>query len=164
MLTWLAINPTGRRLFLTSIVGGLFLKGMQPLAAQQGSDEAYVPKQSDRPEAIEGDEAGFIPIFDGQTLDGWEGDSTYWRVENDSLVGEITPQTVVRSNTFIIWQGCRPKDFETQARLSHHAGRQQRHQLPQRHHPRSGDAGEPVRNARLSVRSRREEAVFRQQL
>ena len=112
MLTWLAMNPTGRRLFLNSILGGLFLKGMRPLAAQQGSDEAYVPKQSDRPEAIEGDEAGFIPIFDGQTLDGWEGDPTYWRVENDSLVGEIAPQTVVRSNTFIIWRGGRPQDFE----------------------------------------------------
>ncbi len=85
---------------------------MRPLAAQQGSDVAYVPKQSDRPEPIEGDEAGFTPIFDGKTLDGWEGDPTNWRVETGSLVGEITPETVVRSNTFIIWRGGRPRDFE----------------------------------------------------
>ena len=65
-----------------------------------------------RPVAIEGDEAGFTPIFDGKTLDGWEGDSTYWRVENGSLVGEITPETVIRSNTFIVWRGGRPRDFE----------------------------------------------------
>jgi hypothetical protein len=27
-------------------------------------------------------------------------------------VGEITPATVIKSNTFIIWRGGRPKDFE----------------------------------------------------
>jgi hypothetical protein len=32
---------------------------------------------------------GFEKIFDGKTLNNWEGDSTYWRVENGNLVGEI---------------------------------------------------------------------------
>ena len=72
----------------------------------------YVPKQSDRPAPVEGDEPGFVPIFDGKTLEGWEGDPTYWRVENGAIVGEITPATVVKSNTFVIWRGGRPKDFE----------------------------------------------------
>jgi hypothetical protein len=106
------MKPTGRRPFLGSLFGGLLLGGTRPLAAQQGSAATYVPKQSDRPERIDGDEAGFATIFDGKTLEGWEGDSTYWRAENGSLVGEITPETVVRSNTFVIWQGGRPRDFE----------------------------------------------------
>ena len=72
----------------------------------------YVPKQSDRPEPVIGDEPGFTPIFDGLTLAGWEGDPTYWRVENGALVGEITPATVIKSNTFIVWRGGRPRDFE----------------------------------------------------
>jgi hypothetical protein len=72
----------------------------------------YTPKQSDRPEVLAGDEPGFRPIFDGVSLAGWEGDSAYWRVENGALVGEITPATVIKSNTFIIWRGGRPKDFE----------------------------------------------------
>ncbi len=72
----------------------------------------YVPKQSDRPAPADGDEAGFVPIFDGQSLKGWEGDPVYWRVENGAIVGEITPATIVKSNTFIIWRGGRPKDFE----------------------------------------------------
>ncbi len=59
-----------------------------------------------------GDEAGFQPIFDGKSLTGWEGDPKYWRVEDGVLVGEITPATVVKSNTFIIWRGGRPRDFE----------------------------------------------------
>jgi hypothetical protein len=85
--------------------------GLVLMAAQQPATP-YVPKQSDRPEALTGDEAGFQSIFDGKTLDGWEGDPTYWRVENGSLVGEITPATVIKSNTFIIWRGGRPRDFE----------------------------------------------------
>ena len=80
-----------------------------PRAQQQA---LYAPKQSDRPEAVSGDEPGFQPIFDGKTLSGWEGNPTYWRAENGTLVGEITPQTVIKSNTFIIWRGGTPKDFE----------------------------------------------------
>lgn len=78
------------------------------LAAQ----ERYVPKQSDRPEPAAGDEPGFRPLFDGKTLEGWEGNPKYWRVENGCLTGEITPETLLNSNTFIIWRGASPKDFE----------------------------------------------------
>lgn len=100
---------TRRRFLLGS---PLSVPVLRPLVAQQRSDPSYVPRQSDRPEWIEGDESGFEPIFNGRNLDGWEGDPTYWRVEDESLVGEITPDTVVRSNTFIVWRGGRPKDFE----------------------------------------------------
>lgn len=55
---------------------------------------------------------GFVSIFDGKALKGWIGDSTYWRVENGNLVGEITPATLLKRNTFIIWQGGQPADFE----------------------------------------------------
>ena len=55
---------------------------------------------------------GFVKIFDGKTLKGWEGDPTYWRVENGNLVGEITPATLLQTNSFIIWQGAKPTDFE----------------------------------------------------
>ena len=55
---------------------------------------------------------GFITIFDGKTLKGWKGDTAYWRVENGHLVGEITPATVLKTNSFIIWQGGELADFE----------------------------------------------------
>ena len=57
-------------------------------------------------------EEGFVRIFDGKTLNNWEGDSTYWRVENGNLVGEITPQTLLKTNSFIVWKGGEPADFE----------------------------------------------------
>ena len=55
---------------------------------------------------------GFVQIFDGKTLKGWEGDTNYWRVENGCLVGEITPEKILKTNSFIIWQGGEPQDFE----------------------------------------------------
>ena len=48
-------------------------------------------------------------------LNGWEGDPKYWRVEEGALVGEITPETIIKSNTFIIWKGGAPADFELKA-------------------------------------------------
>jgi hypothetical protein len=98
------MDRTGRRCFLISVTAGL--SGL-PLAGQ-----SYVPKQSDRPEPLSGEEPGFQSIFDGKTLNGWEGDPKYWRVSDGSMVGEITPETVIKSNTFIIWRGGTPGDFE----------------------------------------------------
>jgi hypothetical protein len=74
--------------------------------------EPFVPKQSDRPQFLEGDEPGFRPIFDGESLDGWEGDPKYWRAADGLMTGEITPETIIKSNTFIIWRGGAPEDFE----------------------------------------------------
>lgn len=58
------------------------------------------------------DESGFVQIFDGQTLNGWEGDPQYWRVEDGCLVGEITPTNLLKRNSFIIWRGGETRDFE----------------------------------------------------
>ena len=93
---------SSRRSFLGALAAA-------PLAAQ------YVPKQSDRPEPATGDEPGFRAIFDGKTLAGWEGDPKYWRVEDGTLVGEITPETIIKSNTFIVWKEGAPADFELKA-------------------------------------------------
>jgi 3-keto-disaccharide hydrolase len=103
------MDTTGRRHFLAMCMSGL--SGL-PLAAQQAGTTPYVPKQSDRPEVLTGDEPGFRPIFDGKTLNGWEGDPKYWRVAGGVMTGEITPETVIKSNTFLIWRGGSPKDFE----------------------------------------------------
>ncbi len=54
----------------------------------------------------------FVSIFDGKTLDNWKGDPTYWSVENGILVGRVTPETLLKTNTFLIWQGGELADFE----------------------------------------------------
>ena len=98
------MDTGGRRHFVSSLVGGL--AGQSLLSGQ------FVPKQSDRPKPLAGDEPGFSSIFDGKSLAGWEGDPKYWRVADGVMLGEITPETIIKSNTFIIWRGGSPKDFE----------------------------------------------------
>lgn len=58
------------------------------------------------------EDTGYESIFDGKTLAGWEGDPKYWRVEGGAMVGEITPETLLKTNSFIIWRGGTTKDFE----------------------------------------------------
>ena len=55
---------------------------------------------------------GFKTLFNGKSMKGWEGDPNLWRVENGTLVGEITPDKLLKTNSFIIWQGGQPADFE----------------------------------------------------
>jgi hypothetical protein len=64
------------------------------------------------PEPAGADAAGFVPIFDGQSLAGWDADPKYWRVEDGMLVGFVTPETLLKANTFAIWRGGAPGDFE----------------------------------------------------
>lgn len=56
---------------------------------------------------------GFVKLFNGTNLDGWEGDSVYWRVEGEIVIGETTSQTPpLKSNTFLIWKDGNVGDFE----------------------------------------------------
>ena len=47
-------------------------------------------------------QAATVSLFDGRTLDGWDGDRKYWRVEEGAIVGEIPPQQRLRKNTWLI--------------------------------------------------------------
>ncbi|MGB6943586.1 MAG: DUF1080 domain-containing protein [Bryobacteraceae bacterium] len=54
----------------------------------------------------------FTPIFDGKTLHGWDGDPAYWRVENGAIVGQTKAGAIPKQNTFLIWRGGSPANFE----------------------------------------------------
>jgi hypothetical protein len=58
------------------------------------------------------EEVGFQPIFDGRTLNGWDGDPNFWRVEDGALVGQTTTEKQPVQNTFLIWRGGQPANFE----------------------------------------------------
>ena len=55
---------------------------------------------------------GFTQIFDGTTLKEWDGDPAFWKAEGNAIVGQSTPENQVKENTFIIWRGAEPADFE----------------------------------------------------
>src|ERR1700688_700015 len=58
------------------------------------------------------DETGFKQIFDGKTLDGWDGDPKLWRIEGGNIVGETTAETMPKQNSFLIWRGGGPAAFD----------------------------------------------------
>jgi hypothetical protein len=68
------------------------------------------------------DDKGFVSIFDGKTLTGWDGDPKFWRVEAGTIVGESTPEKVVDVNTFLIYRASNVKDFEIKAEFRLNGG------------------------------------------
>ncbi|ODS58179.1 MAG: hypothetical protein ABS36_04655 [Acidobacteria bacterium SCN 69-37] len=57
------------------------------------------------------DDAGWRSIFDGRSLDGWDGNPAVWRVEDGAITAETWPDRRV-GTTFLIWRGGEPADFE----------------------------------------------------
>jgi len=57
-------------------------------------------------------ETGFRPMFDGKTLSGWDCDPAFWRATNGEIVGETAKAHQPEQNTFCIWKGGSPGDFE----------------------------------------------------
>ena len=57
------------------------------------------------------DHVGYVQIFDGTTLKGWDGDLSFWHVENGAIVGVSTKEHPV-GNTYIVFRGFEAKDFD----------------------------------------------------
>ena len=64
------------------------------------------------PAPISHEMKGFEAIFDGESLDGWDGDPEHWRAEDGMIVGESTADSPLERNTFLIWRGGQPANFE----------------------------------------------------
>ena len=84
---------------------------MAGCGSSTGNGEGTQDSLSSEPASSEEND-GFVSIFNGKNLEGWDGDPTYWRVEDGTLVGEVTPENPLKNNTFLIWQGGELADFE----------------------------------------------------
>jgi hypothetical protein len=56
------------------------------------------------------DHDGYVSLFDGVSLKGWDGHPKFWRVEGGAIVGESTP-TNPSGNTYIVYREIEAKDF-----------------------------------------------------
>jgi hypothetical protein len=56
------------------------------------------------------DHEGYVSLFDGVSLKGWDGNSKFWRVEDGAIVGESTPQNP-SGNNYIVYRDLEAKDF-----------------------------------------------------
>ncbi len=57
------------------------------------------------------DHTGWTPLFDGSTLSGWDGDRSYWHIENGAIVAESTCEKPT-GTIYLVWQGGEAADFE----------------------------------------------------
>jgi hypothetical protein len=66
-------------------------------------------------------EPGFVPLFDGKTLDGWDGDTRFWKVVDGAIQGS-TDETPTKGNTFLIYRKKEFGDFilRAQVKLRNH--------------------------------------------
>jgi len=55
---------------------------------------------------------GFKELFNGKDLTGWDGETKLWTVQDGAIVGETTKANPSKGNTFLVWKGGEPKDFE----------------------------------------------------
>ena len=109
--------PSRRQTTVTcATVLGIWLTGASsataPTAQSQVGTEQRRAGSGVYPPTEPDDNSGFVSIFDGKSLNGWDGDPRFWRVEQGEIVGETTPTNVVTQNNFLIWRGGTVRDFE----------------------------------------------------
>ncbi|MDB6076619.1 MAG: hypothetical protein JWO82_366 [Akkermansiaceae bacterium] len=92
----------------------LALSGHPAGAAEDQAAPSTTTPAVEIPATPPDEKEGFVSIFDG-TLKNWEGDPVYWRAENGVLTGEVTPETLLKQNSFIVWRGGELADFELTA-------------------------------------------------
>jgi hypothetical protein len=63
------------------------------------------------PSIAAADDKGFTKIFDGKSLDGWEGQKGLWSVEEGAITGQTSAKSPLKKNTFLIWRKAELKDF-----------------------------------------------------
>lgn len=56
--------------------------------------------------------AGFKTIFNGRDLSDWEGNMSFWSVRDGAITGQTRDASDLPANTFLVWQGGEPANFE----------------------------------------------------
>ncbi len=64
------------------------------------------------PHHTQAEEPGFVSLFDGKSLKGWDGNPKFWRVQDGTITGQTTANNPTKGNTFIIWRDGKLDDFE----------------------------------------------------
>lgn len=72
--------------------------------------------------AADNADQGFVSLFDGKTLNGWEGKSQFWSVRDGTITGQTTAENPTKGNTFIIWRGGKVADFELRLKFRMEGG------------------------------------------
>lgn len=62
------------------------------------------------------DHSGFVSLFDGKDLNGWDGEPGVWSVQDGAIVGTSTPEHRA-GNTFLVYRKEEAKDFDLKVEI-----------------------------------------------
>lgn len=96
------------RSFFPLLAAGMAVSILAAALVLPVAQEAAPPVQQEK--AVTNDE--FVSLFDGESLAGWEGDESLWRVEDGAITGETKAEAPVDYNTFLKWSEGELDDFE----------------------------------------------------
>jgi len=57
------------------------------------------------------EEEGFVPIFNGKDLSGWDGKEGGWWVEDGAITSESTAEKPCLKHHYLFWETAKPADF-----------------------------------------------------
>ena len=122
-LTRFGPTPTNcliwRKFAVASISTCMLISSLGPAQSASGNSggkdlhgSTHHKGRFEEPDALDfSDHDGYVSLFDGKSLKGWDGDPTFWRVEDGAMVGESTAEHPL-GNTYISYHGVKAKDFD----------------------------------------------------
>jgi hypothetical protein len=87
-----------------------------PETGSNGEKLIGMPKFHDPAPYDINDHTGYKQIFDGRSLDGWDADTSIWRVQDGIMVGE-TLEGKPRGNNYIVYRGDKTRDFDLKLQM-----------------------------------------------
>ena len=67
-------------------------------------------------------DADVTVLYDGGGLDRWKGRADLWSTENGEIVGRTVKDNPLTGNTFLVWEGGQPDNFELTAQFKIEGG------------------------------------------
>ena len=74
------------------------------------------------PAIAQTDPLDFQPIFNGKSLEHWDGNPDFWSVQDGVITGQTTAEKPTKGNTFLVWRGGELDDFELKVDFKIEAG------------------------------------------
>jgi hypothetical protein len=92
-------------------IGGLaFAQETSEVVNEPTSEVVNEPDDSGSPKPLT--TGGVRQIFNGKSLDGWNGSPDFWSVKDGAITGQTTAEKPTQGNTFLVWTGGEVGDFE----------------------------------------------------
>ena len=79
------------------------------LAAEPDDQSAAAPAENSKAQSDA--EEGFVSMFNGKNLDGWEGKPGGWWVEDGTLTSQSTEENPCIKHHYLYWKTAEPADF-----------------------------------------------------